>query len=413
MKQNKVQAVEALIAARVRIDAKDYQGMTALIHAADTGKLLMVKILCDADASAIDEHDPAGYSALLRAVINGHLPIVREILKHQPNLEMKDPTGKSPLLLALSHACGESEGSVADCHFEIAAVLLEAGADIQADIQTTDGGTLPPLHYFCHIGKPSVVKWLLQWDVKVDINSRRPGDEGWTPLIECAASAQPDGAATAMQLLVDAGADPAFHLKDTRINTTSFTALCKACQLGHLSQVEILIKAGANVSSQTHSGYSPLAETAINNRPEIIHLLLDHGAYVHPRDHRDRTPLLLACMSDPSAPECVQLLLDHGANAEAQNESGWTPLMEACSRNFVDVVLILLKAGAEPDRRNVNKNSPHQGWTALMFAAERDHLDAFRTMLVEGNADTGAKNARGQTVEAVAGKRVCQFLKSR
>lgn len=189
-----------------------------------------------------------------------------------------------------------------------------------------------------------------------------------------------------MQLLLAAGAAPAFHLIERSTTTTSWTALCKASQLGHARRAKILIAAGANVSSQTHSGFGPLAEASLNNRPEIMELLLDSGAYVHPRDHRDRTPLLLACMSDGGAPECVRLLLERGARVEARNEDGWTPLMEACSRGHGEVVSLLLGAGADLRKIIATRkvSYEYEGWTALMFAAARDHDEAVRVMVSAG-----------------------------
>lgn len=159
------------------------------------------------------------------------------------------------------------------------------------------------------------------------------------------------------------------------------SALVEACDRNHVSQVEKLIKARANVNHQNATGHSLLHTAAQSTRFEILQLLLGGGVYVNTRDGADHTPLHRACMPFlgrkrdapddtllDGSPGCVKLLIDRGARIEVHHWAGWTPLMEACSRGHIGVIRLLLQAGADPNRQNPVKLH-WKGWTRLMYAA--------------------------------------------
>ncbi len=63
-------------------------------------------------------------------------------------------------------------------------------------------------------------------------------------------------------------------------------------------------------------------------------------------------------------PEVVQLLIEAGARLDARDEVGRTPLMNACVAGFLEVATLLLEAGAEVEVEG------EEGETALLCAAE-------------------------------------------
>lgn len=401
--------MEALIAAKVKTDATDARGDTALIYASYTGNLAMVRVLCQGDISNLNHQNIDGYTALMRAVESGHLEVVRELLRYKPRLDLKDRAHQQNALFhALSRAEGDpDEGPHVDPRWDIATTLLEAGAD--SGLEPSD---MPLLHRFCKMGKPSAVKWMIKSTRY--LNARRPGDnnwKGWTPLMECTAAdhENTEGATLAMQLLLNAGADPALCLKGSD-GLPGASALMEACDYAQLAQVKMLIKAGANINFQTARGFSAVHMVAQLARYEILQVLLDNGALVTLRDDSDHTPLHRACMPflgrESEAPErvlrggadCVKLLLDRGARTDVHHWAGWTPLMEACSRGHVDVIHVLLEAGADPNRQNPVKMR-WEGWTPLMYAATavRNRIESCRVLIEEGHADMSIKNAKGRT----------------
>lgn len=99
-----------------RIDARDNDGDTALLFAAERGSEKTVLLLVYAGAQ-IDAKDKEGRTALLRAAISGQVENVKVLLNAGADLSAKDNDGKSALALALE---GENN--------EVVNVLKERGA---------------------------------------------------------------------------------------------------------------------------------------------------------------------------------------------------------------------------------------------------------------------------------------------
>ena len=72
--------------------------------------------------------------------------------------------------------------------------------------------------------------------------------------------------------------------------------------------------------------------TVLRNKARIMRLLIEHGADVKARDETQSTPLHMASYS--GIPDLVQLLIEHGAgtNVQDRDRSQRTPLHLASSR---------------------------------------------------------------------------------
>ncbi|KFQ10175.1 Ankyrin repeat and KH domain-containing protein 1, partial [Leptosomus discolor] len=79
--------------------------------------------------------------------------------------------------------------------------------------------------------------------------------------------------------------------------------------------------------------------------------------------------------------DIVKVLLKAGANIEDHNENGHTPLMEAASAGHVEVARVLLEYGA-----GINTHSNEFKESALTLACYKGHLDMVR-FLLEAGAD--------------------------
>eukprot|EP00435_Cladocopium_sp_Y103_P040740 s1500_g11.t1 len=77
-----------------------------------------------------------------------------------------------------------------------------------------------------------------------------------------------------------------------------------------------------------------------------------------------------------------QLLLETGADKDAQETDGTTPLYSGAAQGHVNVVALLLEAGANKDQP---AGPATGGSTPLFIAAENGHLDTVR-LLVESRA---------------------------
>ncbi|KAF1730286.1 Ankyrin repeat-containing protein C6C3.08 [Beauveria bassiana] len=86
----------------------------------------------------------------------------------------------------------------------------------------------------------------------------------------------------------------------------------------------------------------------------------------------------------------IMLANQSSFDPDLQDESGWTPLMIAASvPESDDVIRVLLKAGADINKRN------NSGQTALHFVASKMSLDTAK-LLLEHKASTRVKDRRGQ-----------------
>ena len=67
------------------------------------------------------------------------------------------------------------------------------------------------------------------------------------------------------------------------------TALGWAALEGHLDTALVLIEAGANVNAGNHGNWTPLMSAAYYGHPEMVKLLLEHGANPRTRDYMGKT----------------------------------------------------------------------------------------------------------------------------
>jgi ankyrin repeat protein len=133
---------------------------------------------------------------------------------------------------------------------------------------------------------------------------------------------------------------------------------------------------------------------------QIVDELISAGAnvnYATPTGNIEKrfipgsTALLAACQHGHV--DVVRILLRAGAdpNQAFTNESADSPLIQASVRGFVQIVDELISAGA-----NVNYARPNDGFTSLMFAAQYGFVDVVRSLLAAG-ADPRTANHDGHT----------------
>ncbi|EFA07512.1 pyrexia [Tribolium castaneum] len=280
--------------------------------------------------------------------------------------------------------------------------VLEKGVSLQA----VDGEGRSALHLAACTGNIDCIKLLLQHGAEI---SARDALNRATPL-HCAAS---KGHLSAVKLLIRHGADvnagldnksPLHYavqslaidcvkelLENNAIPNTSQvyseTPLHVAAALGAPEIVKLLLDHGAAVNVQCGTDkLTPLHLAAEDSDAESARLLIDAGAQLTSENHKKQTPLHLAALSQCS--ETLELLLARGCNPNARDADGRTPLHGAIVKvsRSCECVRLLLKAGADVNRQD------SFGYTPLHLAALNEFSNCVMMLLNHGGDVTVRTN---------------------
>jgi ankyrin repeat protein len=217
-----------------------------------------------------------------------------------------------------------------------------------------------------------------------------------------------------VEMLINAGA------KVNAANDLKVTALLLASANGNTAIVERLLKAGGDPDIASEAGVTPLMEASRTGSTGVARTLLAHEAKVNVfENERQQTPLMWA--ASQRHPEVVKLLLEHGADVHARTRvrnttivdagtprikaakdgartidlGGSTALSFAAQSGDVESAQLLLKAGA-----NVNETTA-DGNSAVVLAALTDNGTVAR-LLLEAGADPNVAGAGYTALHAAA-----------
>ena len=127
-------------------------------------------------------------------------------------------------------------------------------------------------------------------------------------------------------------------------NPSSTQPLLNAIQRGSVSDVERLLKSGANANSVDADGIPALMAATLLGNARMMQVLLDHGANVNQSGPAGATALMWAIPD----PEKVRLILARGADVNARSEIQRTALLVAASYpGSLDLVRTLIEKGAD------------------------------------------------------------------
>ncbi|XP_062815987.1 ankyrin repeat and SOCS box protein 6 isoform X2 [Anolis carolinensis] len=135
-------------------------------------------------------------------------------------------------------------------------------------------------------------------------------------------------------------------------------ALLKVAERGLLRAAETLLNNGADVAFEDPvTYYTALHVAVLRNQPDMVTLLVRHGADLNRRDRiHESSPLDLASEEAERLP-CLQRLLELGATVNAADKHGKTALLHAlASSDGVQIhntenIRLLLEGGADPGAR--------------------------------------------------------------
>jgi ankyrin repeat protein len=305
-----VDAVKSLLQHGADVNLKEsWRGQTALMWAAAEGNADVIRVLV-AQGADMKLRSNGGFTALLFAAREGRIAAVKTLLESGADLNEsllvrrrggggnggappEPEPGPNAFLLAAENA-----------HYELANVLLDAGADpnvapqgFTALHQVTwirkagfgDNNPAPPGSG--NMSSLEFVKALAKHRANLNVRvSKRPSmgttnlnSIGATPFVLAARTADAD----LMRLLIQLGADPLATTDD------GTTPLMVAAGVGTsspgedpgsepevLEAVKVALEAGGDVNAVDKNGETAMHGAAYKHVPAVVHFLAEHGAKV-------------------------------------------------------------------------------------------------------------------------------------
>lgn len=157
------------------------------------------------------------------------------------------------------------------------------------------------------------------------------------------------GDVSAIRKALTGGADVSYFDYDKR------TALHVACSEGHVEVVEILLLNGASPDAVDRKNRTPVDDAITNGRRDVLRILKRYGAtiprHVHESDgdHVHALGVELIEESAKGSERDVKQCLDYGADVNFKHYDRRTALHLACVEGHIEIVKILLDAGADID----------------------------------------------------------------
>ncbi|KAK1898077.1 Ankyrin repeat and SOCS box protein 14 [Dissostichus eleginoides] len=305
---------------------------------------------------ALSRVDERGWIPLHEASAQENKKILEIIFSASPPgaAQCRTLKGETPLFLAVVHGVRDN-----------ATFLLQnaSSPDLQNDEQDS------PLVAAILNDQYDLATLLLRYRANVD----QTGPLNRTALHESAFL----GLENFVHLLLESGADP--NARDIKKKTP----LALAAQNGHLNVVEALLQKGANVCCESESG-PVLFDAAASGNPDIISLLLDHGA--DPNQPLSSGHLPIHRVAYHGHILSLERLIPV-TKLEAVKEGGMSPLHSAAAGGHAHCVEILLKADYDPNfmlHTSVRCNYDDEPRSALYFAVSNNDLQCTRLLLEAG-----------------------------
>ncbi|TXC08092.1 hypothetical protein FocTR4_00002496 [Fusarium oxysporum f. sp. cubense] len=315
------ETVEFLLEHGASIEDEDPENRRALDMAASWGSFTALEIILQQkDEVERLEHHPDRYP-VNQAAESGHNKCLEILLRHGFSPNIVTSIGETALRSAIQAG-----------RIDLCKILL----DNKADPDLTPENANTPLILAISMGDLGMVKLLIEHGATID-KREAPPDEGWsrTPLNVAADWSQPD----IVQYLLEKGADPNARDSD------DIPVIGAAVDGGHTNMVKWLVEASAEVNVTYFEAKStPLHEATAY--PEMVRLLLQHGADISKVNAYSRTALNYAICANSLA--AVQIMLEETKAKSDLGAANIEPdLRAAVSSGWTEVVEALLEAGAD------------------------------------------------------------------
>ena len=327
--------VDSLIAAKVEINSKQADGMTALLWAAYHDQTEVAQKLLAAGAKA-EIANRYGITPLSLACQNGNEVLTKSLLAAGADANAEQRGGESMLMIA---ARTGKTGPVSQ--------LIANGANIEAK----DHRGQTAIMWAAAAGHSPVIETLIQ--TGADFRARLKS--GFTPLLFSAR----EGHINAVRTLLKAGADPSEAIiteesTGGRDAPNGTSAVDFAIENGHFELAITLMKAGADPDDQ-RSGFTPLHRlTWVRSPPRGD----DEAGQPPPETHGKLTSLDFIHAIITAGAEVNATLTERARQRGNIGYKGITPFMLACRNADLPMMKLLVELGADPHRPNADGSTP-------------------------------------------------------
>jgi ankyrin repeat protein len=450
--------VEFLISIGATIDSQDKRQLTPLHNAAYHGADDIVRILLDAGADPFMKANYPGTTALHWACKSGHVSTVALLLTRLKNLDEIPATWESALEIAakkgrtavvkllidanfvisdrvIQQAGGSGQGktvklvlahrkqfregfleqallrAIREGYLSTVKVLIEHGQGIgyhkdAINRSLCQTGSIKILQALLLVGNnfDEVRQWSIVHNAAITGNIAMVeylASLGWmTPEMGTRALFEATfcGHSAVVKFLLDHGFKLGLKKEESAIHTAS--------DAGHLEVLKLFPGSVAPILF--------LYPAVCNRQISLVRELLSSKIDTSSTDYSDQKKLLNSLLKavEIGETEIVQLLLDAGVSPEVYRYGNFdhSALYRAAKGGFIDIVKLLVQAGADISRENHMVRSRvvdgDHGYTALYIATTKEHQDVMK-YLIESGASVSFQGAEGHSALHAAARSSC------
>ena len=194
------------------------------------------------------------------------------------------------------------------------------------------------------------------------------------------------------------------------MNNDNWTASMFASAHGNIYALQLLLNNGSNPNIRNSEGYDLLSIASQNENMDIVIMLIIRGLDVNTKDKDGNTPLIFAAINGYD--QIVKLLLHNGAEINGTNIYGnnvlhlaaqvgqnevISSILSHCKKINIQAISTWSNSNSSPNQTQTLLNSSNfDGNTALIVAATNNHYDVVLNLIKNG-ADPTIKNKDGKS----------------